>query len=169
MDGQPQIKVYTVERTRVHSAQSSLVVTQVITGGGGGARRYLTSVTESPSKHWSPPRTFRWQGVRRRTVFYNHRVPALHLFIHLSLWLLSLSLLLLTLLLLFQRHKSKCISPTMCCVLSYNRALVYTAVGITAGLTSIKQAPGLHYSHSRLLLPAPRLSLHLAPHWRGHS
>jgi len=38
-------------RTQVHSAQSSLAVTHP---SSNRARRYLTSVTESPSKHWSP-------------------------------------------------------------------------------------------------------------------
>jgi len=37
-----------------NSAQSSLSVTHPSTNR---ARRYLTSVTEPPSKHWSPPRT----------------------------------------------------------------------------------------------------------------
>jgi len=55
MDGRSQIKVHTNERTQVHSAQSSLVVTHPSTNRG---RRYLTSVTESPNKHWSPLRTF---------------------------------------------------------------------------------------------------------------
>jgi len=54
MDGRSQIKVHTDERTQVHSAQSSLVVTHPSTNRG---RRYLTSVTESPNKHWSPLRT----------------------------------------------------------------------------------------------------------------
>jgi len=48
-----QIKVHADERTQVHSAQSFLVVTHPSTNR---ARRYLTSVTESPSKHWSTPR-----------------------------------------------------------------------------------------------------------------
>jgi len=51
MDGRSQIKVHTDERTQVHSAQSSLVVTHPSTNRAG---RYLTSVTESPS---STPRT----------------------------------------------------------------------------------------------------------------
>jgi len=51
MGGQSQIKVHTDERTQVHSAQSSLAVTHPSTNQ---ARCYLTSVTESPSKHWSP-------------------------------------------------------------------------------------------------------------------
>ena len=51
MDGRSQIKVHTNERTHVHSAQSFLAVTHP---GTKRARRYLTSVTESPSKHWSP-------------------------------------------------------------------------------------------------------------------
>jgi len=50
MDGRSQIKVHTDERTHVHSAQSSLAVTHPSTNR---ARRYLNSVTESPSKHWS--------------------------------------------------------------------------------------------------------------------
>jgi len=37
----------------VHSAQSSLAVTHSSTNR---VKRYLTSVTESPSKHWLPPR-----------------------------------------------------------------------------------------------------------------
>jgi len=56
MDGRSQIKVHTDERTQVHSARSSFAVTHPSTNR---ARRYLTSVTESPSKHWSPPRTYR--------------------------------------------------------------------------------------------------------------
>ena len=51
MDGRSQIKVHIDERTQVHSAQSSLAV---IHPGTNRARRNLTSVTESPSKHWSP-------------------------------------------------------------------------------------------------------------------
>jgi len=54
MDGRSQIKVHTAERTHIHSAQFSLSVTHPRTNQ---ARRYLTSVTESPSKHWLPPRT----------------------------------------------------------------------------------------------------------------
>jgi len=54
MDGQSQIKVHTDEQTQVHRAQSSLAVTHPSTNL---ARHYLTSVTESPSKHWSPPQT----------------------------------------------------------------------------------------------------------------
>jgi len=54
MNGQSQIKVHTGERTQVHNAQSFHVVTHPSTNR---ARRYLTSLTESPSKHWSPPRT----------------------------------------------------------------------------------------------------------------
>jgi len=54
MDDRSQINVHTDERTQVHSAQSSLVVTHP---SYNRARRYLTSVTESPSKHWSPPLT----------------------------------------------------------------------------------------------------------------
>jgi len=54
MDGRSRIKVHTHERTQVHSARSFLAVTHPSTNR---ARRYLTSVTESPSKHWSPPRT----------------------------------------------------------------------------------------------------------------
>jgi len=42
--------VHTDERTHVHSTQSSLV-THLSTNW---ARRYLTLITESPSKHWSP-------------------------------------------------------------------------------------------------------------------
>jgi len=55
MDGRSQIKVYTDERTQVHSAQSYLVVTRPSTNR---ARRYLTSVTESLSRHWLRPRTY---------------------------------------------------------------------------------------------------------------
>ena len=51
MDGRSQIKVHTDERTQVHRAQSSLAVTHP---GTDWAQLYLTSVTESPSKHWSP-------------------------------------------------------------------------------------------------------------------
>jgi len=47
MDGRSQIKVHTDERTQVLSAQSSLAVTHPSTNR---ARRYLTSVTKSPSK-----------------------------------------------------------------------------------------------------------------------
>jgi len=54
VNGRSQIKVHTDERTQVHSAQSFLAVTHPSTNR---ARRYLTSVTESSSKHWSPPRT----------------------------------------------------------------------------------------------------------------
>jgi len=54
INGRSQIKVHTDERTQVHNAQSSLAVTHPSTNR---ARRYLTSVTESPSKYWSPPRT----------------------------------------------------------------------------------------------------------------
>ena len=54
LDGRSQIKVHTDERTQVRSAQSSLAVTHP---GTNRARRSLTSVTESPSKHWSPLRT----------------------------------------------------------------------------------------------------------------
>jgi len=43
-----QIKVHNDERTQVHSFQSSLAVTHPSTNL---ARRYLTSVTESSSKH----------------------------------------------------------------------------------------------------------------------
>jgi len=53
IDGRSQIKVHTDERTQVHSAQPSLAVTHP---GTNRTRRYLTSVIESPSKHWSPPR-----------------------------------------------------------------------------------------------------------------
>jgi hypothetical protein len=48
LDGRSHIKVHTDERTQVHSAQSSLAVTHP---GATRARRSLTSVTESPSKH----------------------------------------------------------------------------------------------------------------------
>jgi len=41
--------VHTDERTQVHRAQSFLAVTHPSTNW---ARRYLTSVTESPSKHF---------------------------------------------------------------------------------------------------------------------
>ena len=51
MDGRSQIEVHTDERTQVYSAQSSLAITHP---GTDQARRYSTSVTESPSKHWSP-------------------------------------------------------------------------------------------------------------------
>jgi hypothetical protein len=51
MDGRSLIKVHTDERTQVHIAKSSLAVTHL---GTNRARRYLTSVTESPNKHWSP-------------------------------------------------------------------------------------------------------------------
>jgi len=51
IDGRSQIKVHTDERTQVHSAQP------FTHPGTNRARRYLTSVIESPSKHWSPPRT----------------------------------------------------------------------------------------------------------------
>jgi hypothetical protein len=54
LDGRSQIKVHTDERTQVHSAQTSLVVTHP---GTNRARRTLTWVTESPSKYWSPLRT----------------------------------------------------------------------------------------------------------------
>jgi len=50
MDGRSQIKVHTDERTQVSSARSSLTVTHPSTNR---TRRYLTSVTESPCKHWS--------------------------------------------------------------------------------------------------------------------
>jgi len=43
IDGRSQLKVNTDERTQVHSAQSSLVVTHPSTNR---ARRYVTSVTE---------------------------------------------------------------------------------------------------------------------------
>jgi len=59
IDGRSQIMVRTDEQTQVRSAQSSLMVTHPSTNR---ARRYLTSVTESPSKHWSLPRTSFWQG-----------------------------------------------------------------------------------------------------------
>jgi len=55
MDGRSRIKVHTDERTQVHSAHSSMEVTHPITNR---ARRYLTPVIKSPSKHWSPPRTY---------------------------------------------------------------------------------------------------------------
>jgi len=53
MDGRPQIKVHTDERTQVHSAQSSLEVTHPSINR---VRRYKTSVTEvkslnTPRKH----------------------------------------------------------------------------------------------------------------------
>jgi len=67
MDGRSQIKVHTYERTQVHSAQSSLVVTHPSTNR---ARRYLTSATESPSKHWSPTRVTGSTG--------NHLIIVLH-------------------------------------------------------------------------------------------
>jgi len=54
MDGRLQIKVHTNEWTQVQSPQSSLAVTHP---GTNRARRYLTSVTESQSKLWSPPQT----------------------------------------------------------------------------------------------------------------
>jgi len=54
MDGRSQIKVHADEWTQVHSAQSSLVVTHPSTNR---ARQYLSTVTESPCKHWSPTRT----------------------------------------------------------------------------------------------------------------
>jgi len=54
IDGRSQIKVHTDEWTQVHIAQSSLVVTHPSTNR---TRRFLTSVTESPSKHWSPLQT----------------------------------------------------------------------------------------------------------------
>ena len=44
LDGWPQIKVHTDERTQVHSAQCPLVVTHTSTNRGN-----LTSVNESPS------------------------------------------------------------------------------------------------------------------------
>jgi len=53
MNGRLQIKVHTDERTQVHSARSSLAVTHLRTNR---VRRYLTSVTELPSKYWSPTR-----------------------------------------------------------------------------------------------------------------
>jgi len=54
MDGRSQIKVHADGRTMVRSAKSSLAVTHSSTNR---AWRYLTSVFESPSKHWSPLRT----------------------------------------------------------------------------------------------------------------
>jgi len=51
MDGWSQIKVHTDERTQVHSAQSFLAVIHPSTNW---SQRYLPSVNESPSKHWSP-------------------------------------------------------------------------------------------------------------------
>ena len=51
MDGRSQIKVHTDERTQVHSVQSSLAVTHPRINR---SRRYLTAVTESSSKRWSP-------------------------------------------------------------------------------------------------------------------
>jgi hypothetical protein len=56
LDGRSQIKVHTDERTQIHSAQSSLMVTYP---GTNRARRYSTSVTKSLSKHWSPMWTTR--------------------------------------------------------------------------------------------------------------
>jgi len=53
MYGWSQIKVHTDEQTQVHSAQPSLAVTHPSTNQ---AQCYLTSMTKSPSKHWSPPR-----------------------------------------------------------------------------------------------------------------
>jgi len=52
VDGRSQIKVDIDERTQIHSVQSSLAVTHLSTNR---TRRYLTSVTETPNKHWSPP------------------------------------------------------------------------------------------------------------------
>jgi len=49
MDGRSQIKVLKDEQTQVNSAQSSLAVTHPSTDCR--TRRYLTSVTELPSKH----------------------------------------------------------------------------------------------------------------------
>ena len=69
LDGWSQIKVHTDERTQVHSAQSSLAVTHP---GTNRARRSLTSVTESPSKHWSPLRTFCWQKVMESRMVSSH-------------------------------------------------------------------------------------------------
>jgi len=54
IDVRSQIKVRTDERTQVHSTQSFLAVTHPSTNRN---QRYLTSVTDSPSKHWSPLRT----------------------------------------------------------------------------------------------------------------
>jgi len=54
MDGRSQTKVYTDEQTQVLSTQSSLAITHPSTSR---ARRYLTLVTKSPNKYWSPPRT----------------------------------------------------------------------------------------------------------------
>jgi len=54
MDGRSQINVHTDEWTDIDNAQSSVTVTHPSTNR---AWRYLTSVTESTSKHWSPPRT----------------------------------------------------------------------------------------------------------------
>jgi len=54
MDGQKQINVHTDKRKQVDSSQSSLAVTNSSTNL---ARRYLTSVTESPGKLWSSPQT----------------------------------------------------------------------------------------------------------------
>jgi len=56
MDVRSQIKVHTEERTQVHSAQYSRAVTHP---SSNRARRCLTSVIASPSKHWSPLRTSR--------------------------------------------------------------------------------------------------------------
>jgi len=59
IDGRTQIKVYTDELTQVHSAQSSLVVTQPSTNQ---AHRYLTSVTSHRAtidRHCGPQRNNR--------------------------------------------------------------------------------------------------------------
>jgi hypothetical protein len=73
MDGRSQIKVHTDERTQVHSAQSSLAVTHPSTNQ---ARRYLTSVTVSLSKHWSPSRTSLGLGVHVSRHFGRQRISA---------------------------------------------------------------------------------------------
>jgi hypothetical protein len=52
-DGRSQFQVHTDERTQVHSARLSLTVTHPSINRG---RRALTSMKESLSKPWSPPR-----------------------------------------------------------------------------------------------------------------
>jgi hypothetical protein len=66
MDGRSHIKVHTDERTQVHSAQSFLAVTHP---GTNRARFSLTSVTESPSKHWSPMKSSPLRGTVNDTGF----------------------------------------------------------------------------------------------------
>ena len=68
MDGRSQIKVHTDERTQVHSAQSSLVIAHP---GTNRARCFLTSVTESSSKHWSPL----WTAILHDSYMYQYRQP----------------------------------------------------------------------------------------------